>query len=129
LIAAENIAEFARIGCGMIESQLALASKETTDALNDLWVLGYCVGAFGAMGQCARLDQDTDGFRLVTVGLSYLMNGTDHGDERLRMALDNRDDPRFSNGLQAGGDEVSAWLFQEIEAPTALVKHFLPVAS
>ena len=100
--------------------QLALASKEPTEALKDFWVLGYCFGVFDAMAQRAKLDQYTEGIALITIGFLLLMSGPMEGAEQLRQALDNQTAPDFARGNRTGGDDLFAWFADRNKAPMSL---------
>ena len=64
----ENWKVSSSIGRPLVAMQFELASKKPAEALQSLWVLGYCFGTFDALAQRAKLDQYTEGLALITIG-------------------------------------------------------------
>src|SRR5262245_6027055 len=105
----------------MIEIQLTLASKETDAELTDLWILGYCFGLFDAMGRRAKLEhKSAEGLFLITLGFSLLMGGHSAGAGKVRQALDNQTDHRFTEGNRTGGSDLFAWFADANKPPMGL---------
>ena len=119
----KKLDELAEVGVGLIEIQLLLAGKQSVEALNDFWVLGYCFGVFDALAQRARLDQYTEGLELITLGFDRLMSDHLAGADKVKIVLDNQTDPYIAQGMQTGGSDLFAWFANTNKAPTALANH------
>jgi len=107
----------------VIGLQLTLASKTPEDAMGDMWSLGYCFGAFDAMGRRANLDQYTDGFAIITIGFVKL-TGRAKGPDHLSRALDHQTDQLFYEGNYAGGSDMFDWATKDGFAPLMLMNYF-----
>ena len=120
---ARRLDVLANIGRVMIERQLVLASKRPQEALDDIWVLGYCFGVFDALAQRAGLKQYTDGFALITIGFIELMSDHQQGADRVRQALDNQTDARSERGNRAAGTDMFGWFADTNKPPMCLFDH------
>jgi len=122
---ADRLVKIASIGQDLITTQLTMAAQTPSQALEGSWVLGYCFGTFDALAQQAGLDDGTEGFSLITLGIIGLF--ADPADPEaaafVRHSLDRQDNPRFQEGAAAGGTDVFAWVADRTKAPNALFDH------
>jgi hypothetical protein len=122
---ADRLVKIASIGQDLITTQLTMAAQTPSQALEGSWVLGYCLGTFDALAQQAGLDDGTEGFSLITLGIIGLF--ADPADPEaaafVRHSLDRQDNPRFQEGAAAGGTDVFAWVADRTKAPNALFDH------
>ena len=116
----QHLDELAKLGRDLIGMQLTLASKEPKEALNELWVVGYCFGIFDAIAQRAKLDQYPEGIALITIGFELLLSGPLEGAAKVRQALDNQTDPDFARGNRTAGTDLFAWFADTNKAPMSL---------
>ena len=65
---ADRLGKIASIGQDLITTQLTMAAQTPSQALEGTWVLGYCFGIFDALAQQADLDDEAEGFSLITLG-------------------------------------------------------------
>ncbi len=122
---ADRLGKIASIGQDLITTQLAMAMQTPSQALEGTWVLGYCFGIFDALAQQANLDDDAEGFSLITIGfLGLFADAADPEAARfVRRSMDSQDSPRFQEGAAAGGNDVFVWVADRAKVPNALFEH------
>lgn len=119
----EQLKELAELGAKIITMQLVLASKDEKNAMQDLWVLGYCFGVFDALGRGANLDQYTDGLLLITHGFSLLMASEEIGAATVGRAIDSQIERVFFKGNHAGGSDIYDWFNDKKQNPLGLMNY------
>jgi hypothetical protein len=118
----DRIETLARIGSSLAGVQFDAASFQPSDLLGDPWTFGYCFGLLDAMAQYARLDQYSDGARMMSNALGKLVGEEARGLEVLGRAIDLQGDADFRAGSAAGAAELETWADDANALPTALAR-------
>jgi hypothetical protein len=108
-VADQHIEKIAEIVVAVIDLQLSLAGKSSEDIKYRLWPMGYCFGAFDAVGKHYGLGWDTDGIALVTEGFAQVISQRE-AERYVRRCLNMQENPHFSEGREHGGDDFYQWL-------------------
>jgi hypothetical protein len=119
----DRIETLARIGSSLAGVQFDAASFQPSDLTGDPWTFGYCFGLFDAMAQYARLDQYSDGARMMSNAFGKLVGDEARGLEIFGRAVDLQSDGDFSAGSASGGDDLQAWADDANALPTGLARH------
>ena len=125
-IPAENLDRLdtlARIGASLLGVQLEAGDVALSEAADEPWRFGYCFGLFEAMARYARLDQYTDGMRMIGAGFGKLIGDGAGGPALFRRALDLQDDALFAEGARYGETDLLAWAQDANALPAGLTRH------
>jgi len=116
----KKLDSLARIGRDFIGPQFRLTPDGVAEAIDQLWVLGYCFGVLDALGQRAELQGQGEELAVIAVGFFLLMSDEAKGASMMQQALNSQDDPRFARGSLRGGQDMMAWLADTKNAPSGL---------
>jgi hypothetical protein len=118
----EELRRVAEVGVKVIELQLSLASKTAEEAFLQIWVIGYCYGAFEALAGKHGMDMvETAAF--ITIGFQELLL-EDDGRKRYERAYKLQTNTGFIEGRAHGFDDFSRFLAQRDFRPLMLMNYF-----
>ena len=118
-----RIDTLANIGSSLLGVQMEAGELGPSDVSENTWVFGYCFGLFEAMARYARLDQYTDGMRMMSAGLGRLVGASAQGPVLFRLALDKQEDHAFQEGAAVGEADLLAWAEDANALPANLTRY------
>jgi len=116
----KKLDSLARVARDFIGLQFRLTPDGIAEAIDQLWVLGYCFGVLDAVGQRAGLQEQGEELAVIAIGFFLLMSDEAKGASMMQQALNSQDDPRFAQGSLRGGRDMQAWLADSGKAPSGL---------
>jgi hypothetical protein len=119
----DRLDTLARIGASLLGVQLEAADVALSDVAVEPWRFGYCFGLFEAMARYARLDQYTEGMRMMGAGFGKLVGDGAQGMALFRRALELQDNQQFIEGAQFGETDLLAWAQDANALPAGLTRH------
>ena len=119
----DRLDTLARIGASLLGVQFEAADVPLDQVGEEPWSFGYCFGLFEAMARYARLEQYTEGMRMIGAGYGKLCGDAQRGTALFNRALDQQDDPRFAEGARCGESDLMAWAADANALPTSLTRH------
>jgi hypothetical protein len=119
----DRIETLARIGSSLAGVQFEAASIQPSDLTDDPWVFGYCFGMLESMAQYARLDQYTEGVRMMANAFGKLAADESLGMTLFGQAVDLQADETFLDGSRVGSADLTTWAADANALPTALARH------
>jgi len=118
-----RIDTLANIGSSLLGVQMEAGELGPADVAADAFVFGYCFGLFEAMARYAKLDQYTDGMRMMSAGFGRLVGEAAQGAILFRQALDKQEDHAFQEGAAVGEADLLAWANDANALPANLTRY------